>query len=222
MQHKFPISGYPAYHTGYETFYLVEKIIDPDFALHQGCSRLLGVLIHALSGRTILPYKFEELAQHIKSDYDSIWKNDDLRIISKSELTYGENSATIQFLENAMSNFLKAAKEWDESIQKVDANNPLQVRQINDLMMGVERAFIKPEGLYERPEIKHVLYAPFKYDKYSRAAFPGLLDLMYKIAYTRRTDAAKVPKYWKMLQKHISDIAIIIRGASKILTTDPL
>ncbi len=97
---------------------------------------------------------------------------------------------------------------------------------MNDVMMGIERAFLKPEGLHERPEIRNLLYAPFKYDNYSTVVFPGMLDLMKKIALTKRTDkstdATKVPQYWKLLKRHISDIAIAIRSATNLLKRTPL
>ena len=38
---KYPgISGYPTYHTGFETFHLMDKIIDPGFLLHRSCAQL--------------------------------------------------------------------------------------------------------------------------------------------------------------------------------------
>ena len=38
--HKYPGAGYPAYHTGFETFFLMDEILDPGFALHKSCSQL--------------------------------------------------------------------------------------------------------------------------------------------------------------------------------------
>ena len=37
---KYPGAGYPAYHTGFETFYLVDEILDPGFLLHRTCTQL--------------------------------------------------------------------------------------------------------------------------------------------------------------------------------------
>lgn len=37
---KYPGAGYSVYHSGFETFYLMDKIIDPGFHLHRSCSQL--------------------------------------------------------------------------------------------------------------------------------------------------------------------------------------
>ena len=39
-QQKWPKAGYPAYHTGFETFYLMDKFLDPGFSIHKSCSQL--------------------------------------------------------------------------------------------------------------------------------------------------------------------------------------
>jgi N-acetylated-alpha-linked acidic dipeptidase len=178
--------------------------------------------MHAISSSNLLPFRIDELADRIQSDYENMWKDDKNRNLSKSELTYGPNNDLIEMLETSIANFSKAAKEWKEDLKNVDIKNPYIVRQMNDVMMGLERAFLKPEGLHERPEIKNLLYAPFKYDKYSTVVFPGMLDLMKKIAQTQRTNPTQVPQYWKLLRRHISDIAIAIRSATNLLQRTPL
>ena len=54
---KYPgySSRYPTYHTGYETFYLMDKLLDPGFKLHKTCSQLsIHMLLH-LAESAILP-----------------------------------------------------------------------------------------------------------------------------------------------------------------------
>lgn len=34
------VGQYPTYHTGYETFYLMDKIIDPGFKIHRTCAQV--------------------------------------------------------------------------------------------------------------------------------------------------------------------------------------
>jgi N-acetylated-alpha-linked acidic dipeptidase len=31
---------YPTYHTGYETFYLMDKLVDPGFKIHKTCAQV--------------------------------------------------------------------------------------------------------------------------------------------------------------------------------------
>ena len=37
------VGQYPTYHTGYETFYLVDKIIDPGFKIHRTCAQVIWI-----------------------------------------------------------------------------------------------------------------------------------------------------------------------------------
>ena len=38
---KYPgVGQYPMYHTGYETFYLMDKLIDPGFKIHKTCAQV--------------------------------------------------------------------------------------------------------------------------------------------------------------------------------------
>ena len=37
------VGQYPTYHTGYETFYLVDKIIDPGFKIHRTCAQVISI-----------------------------------------------------------------------------------------------------------------------------------------------------------------------------------
>lgn len=40
-EQKYPgVGSYPAYHTGFETFYLMEHVLDPGFLLHRSCTQL--------------------------------------------------------------------------------------------------------------------------------------------------------------------------------------
>ena len=34
------VGQYPTYHTGYETFYLMDEIIDPGFKIHRTCAQV--------------------------------------------------------------------------------------------------------------------------------------------------------------------------------------
>ncbi|KAB7496029.1 hypothetical protein Anas_04286, partial [Armadillidium nasatum] len=47
---------FPAYHTGYETFYMLTAFIDPEFKIHEGCGRLSILGLKYLADSTILPY----------------------------------------------------------------------------------------------------------------------------------------------------------------------
>ena len=44
---KYPgVGQYPTYHTGYETFYLMDKLIDPGFKIHKTCAQVRFAKLH--------------------------------------------------------------------------------------------------------------------------------------------------------------------------------
>lgn len=180
--------------------------------------------MHAISGSTVLPFNVEELANRVSLDYKDMTAGrnqmitDDMQRVMKDQ----KNNAVNEMLEKSIDDFIEATQEWSQHLKNADLNNPYSVRQINDVLMAVERAFIRPEGLHERPEVRNVLYAPFKYNKYSTVVFPGMLDLLKKISDTQRSDPNQTSQLWRTLQRHISDIAIALKSAANLLKTRPL
>ena len=41
---KYGVGWYPTYHTGFETFYLVDKIVDPGFKIHRTCAQVIQLM----------------------------------------------------------------------------------------------------------------------------------------------------------------------------------
>ena len=58
---------YPTYHTGYETFYLMDEIIDPDFKIHKTCAESTIHMVLNLADSAILPYNLKLLPRYAKS-----------------------------------------------------------------------------------------------------------------------------------------------------------
>ena len=52
---KYPgLSGYPTYHTGFETFFLMEQLLDPGFRLARTCTQLALHMVRHI--RSLLMY----------------------------------------------------------------------------------------------------------------------------------------------------------------------
>ena len=56
-----------------------------------------------------------------------------------------------------------------------------QLRRLNDRMIKVERAFIYSYGLPGRRLVRHVIFAPSKYNLYGSSSFPGVSDILFKL-----------------------------------------
>ena len=55
-----------SYFKGFETFYLVDKIIDPGFKLHRTCAQLSTHMMLHLGESSVLPFTTEHLLFEIK------------------------------------------------------------------------------------------------------------------------------------------------------------
>ena len=52
----------------------------------------------------------------------------------------------------------------------------LDIRKTNSQLKLLERQFIFPEGLDERPWFKHVVFAPGRWTGYAGSTFPGIVE----------------------------------------------
>ena len=59
------VGQYPTYHTGYETFYLVDKIIDPGYKIHRTCAQTSIHAIFNLADSAILPYNLNHFPKEM-------------------------------------------------------------------------------------------------------------------------------------------------------------
>ncbi|KAG7165785.1 N-acetylated-alpha-linked acidic dipeptidase 2-like 2 [Homarus americanus] len=89
-KNKNEISIYPSYHTGYETFYMVDHNVDPGFRIHQGCSRLASLMLRFFADSALIPYSLEQLPKTIKEGIDSFKKNGKRDELIKIYENYGK------------------------------------------------------------------------------------------------------------------------------------
>ena len=140
-----------------------------------------------------------------------------LEKLRKSNVTklLSDNDATLTHLEEAVEEFASASKAFKSRIDRLDANNPLAVRILNDQLMLLERVFLIPGGIPGRPDTRHAIFAPAKFNKYGASAFPGLSDLLHEIEKLRGEEAVK---RWKAIRQHVSDLMIKVREAADFLS----
>ncbi|CAL4199181.1 unnamed protein product, partial [Meganyctiphanes norvegica] len=192
-------SGYATYHTGYETFYLVDEIIDPGFKIHQGCSRFTSLTIKYLSDSVLLPYSVEDLPKAMDEAFDGLKENNDVLIAIYDKYP---------LLQEAVKELVLEAEKFQIMIQENLPNmDPISIRSYNDLMMHLEQVFILPEGLPGRPYVRHAVFSPSQFNSYAAAAFPGIVDLLYGLD---ELSGDNLVIRHKEISKHISDLTIMM------------
>ena len=70
-----------------------------------------------------------------------------------------------------------------------------------------------------RPETRNAIFAPSKFNAYGGAAFPGITDLLHEIEDLASDEKTK---RYKELKKHVSDLMIMIKEASRFLLSTEL
>jgi len=205
--------GYPAYHTGFETFDLVDKIYDPDFKIFRACAQINLRLGLELAESAKLPLLMETYADVMEEGMVTFQENG---VIQKLE----DLSISTQYWNESVYAFRAAAKSFDEMAAKQVENDSAALKVTNDQKRGFEKNFLLAEGLPDRIQYRHVITAPSLFDAYGGSAFPGVADLLYGLKDLDPADPEH-ERIVKQLKKHVSDLMIITQRAAHYLKPFP-
>ena len=106
------VGQYPMYHTGYETFYLMDKLIDPGFKIHRTCAQTSLHVLMELADSSILPYNLERFPASMKETLAVMAKNN----VTKQLM---DNGAGISHLIDAVDTFEMATKKFMEKLENL-------------------------------------------------------------------------------------------------------
>ena len=104
---------------------------------------------------------------------------------------------------------LKFHKELDDAI---GMKSEIELRDLNDRMVNVEKSFIYDLGLPKQNHIRHVLYGPPL--NYVSTSFPGINDLMFL--------RNKTTEDWIEIRRQVSIVFKSIISATEVLEKDAL
>ncbi|KAK1785810.1 hypothetical protein P4O66_003187 [Electrophorus voltai] len=204
---KDTYSNYPVYHSVYETYEIVEHFYDPTFQRLLAVARVRGGLIFHLADAPILPLNCLEYAHALIQYAHGI-----LKIAQKHPEAMQRYTVSFDALFSAVNNFTNAANDFHQRLKKVDTTDLLAVRMVNDQLMYLERAFIDPLGLPDRPFYRHIIFAPSSHNKYAGESFPGIYDALFDIE-----SAVDPARAWDEVKRQISIAAFTVNAASNTL-----
>ncbi|XP_069829001.1 putative N-acetylated-alpha-linked acidic dipeptidase [Dendropsophus ebraccatus] len=200
-------SGYPVYHSVYETFEIVDKFYDPTYKNHLAVAKVRGGLVFDLANEVIIPFNAQDYADVLKN-YAKVVDN----IGQKHKEQMVAYNVSFEALFSAIENFTKSAASFHARLKDVDVTNPLEVRSVNDQLTYLERAFIDPLGLPGLPFYRHIIYAPSSHNKYMGESFPGIYDALFDIE--NRSDQRSA---WEEVKRQISIAAFTVQAAGQTL-----
>ena len=203
------LGQYATYHTGFETFYLVDEIVDPGYKIHKACAQTSIHALMQMADSAVLPFNARLLPQAMQEALDAF----DGANVSK---TLQENGASLEYVKRAVKELQTAADKFMDMIENDDSikTNPMKLRMVNDQLMFLERTLLMDGGIPEQQGVRHAIFAPGKFNKYGGGGFPAIPDLLHNID---RLESKELEKRWKAIKKHVSDLMIMIRAAAKFL-----
>nr|XP_022329273.1 N-acetylated-alpha-linked acidic dipeptidase 2-like [Crassostrea virginica] len=201
---QYKISSYPLYHSKYETFKVVDEIMDRGFKRHQAVGQTWAELARNLADSLIIPFKVQDYAKKLQQLIKQL--EDDFGQLMKS------NGIEFDLLYNVSNRFTTETTAFQKFVDSVDKKDPFAIRKVNDQLIQLERAFIDPQGLPGRPLARHVLFAESSVNTYAGSSFPGLADGMFEIE-----GSPDEARRWEIVRKHFSVILYTIESAASTL-----
>ncbi|XP_037082814.1 N-acetylated-alpha-linked acidic dipeptidase 2-like isoform X2 [Pollicipes pollicipes] len=201
---------YSMYHTLYETYFLVTELADRGLHFTAAVAKMWGEMARRLADDPVIPFNVVNYATYLQKSFETV------------HTTFGalleENGASLRYVKAAIDDFAEAASHFhDHFLRLLDLDNPLAVRQANDILMGVERSFVDPHGLPDRPEFNHVIFSPSSLDGYTGVTFPGLVDLLHGV---EELPAKERAARWQKIRQHVSVLSYLIGSAAHGLAQD--
>eukprot|EP00096_Caligus_rogercresseyi_P010267 TRINITY_DN3682_c0_g1_i1.p1 TRINITY_DN3682_c0_g1~~TRINITY_DN3682_c0_g1_i1.p1 ORF type:complete len:743 (-),score=140.20 TRINITY_DN3682_c0_g1_i1:107-2335(-) len=192
------VGQYPMYHTGYETFYLMNDIIDPDFAIHRTCALTSMHMLLRLADSAILPYDLREIPSDMNKGLSKLLDNE---ASSKILIPAGVN---FKYLQSAINDFNDVVNAFMSSLEE-DISGPYALRALNDQLMYFQKAFLKEQD---------VVFGPATFNKYGFSVFPVLTDYYHEID---KLSGPELDQRIEDIKKHLSDLMIYIQMATSYL-----
>jgi hypothetical protein len=105
--------------------------------------RIFGIftaeVLHELSTALVLPFNVVTYANELEKEF--------AKFANKFQATLDELGISLAHLKLALEKFTQVANQFKSRLDSVDRNNFFEVRQFNEQMRNLERAFLDPSTL---------------------------------------------------------------------------
>jgi N-acetylated-alpha-linked acidic dipeptidase len=179
---NFSFEGsYGVYHSTLDNFFWMKHFGDPQFLYHAVAARLFGLLAMRMGSAEVVPMRYVPYATALEHNSDELRR---LAVMERRKTASDEKPPEHPPLKpdfapllSALADFRTSAAKLDRALEAIQTRgdaSPEALAQLNDAVVGVERKFLTPDGLFGRPWFKHVLYAPGLTTGYASWPFPGM------------------------------------------------
>ena len=217
---------YGQYHSIYDSFDHYVRFMDPDFAYGIALAKTAGRVVLRLADADILPFELTRPAATIGGYVDEVVKlADDMRketeernarLDAKVYEAVDDPTETwvaprrldsvpyLNFapLQNAVATLKQSSAAWEVAQGAASSLSADDRKRLDGILMGLERALTRREGLPRRPWYTHHIYAPGFYTGYGVKTLPGVREAIEE-------------RQWKEAEEQIGIAAGVIEGFAK-------
>ncbi|XP_072178184.1 putative N-acetylated-alpha-linked acidic dipeptidase [Diadema setosum] len=203
------LSFYSLYHTAYETVRLMETYIDPEYKFHQAISRTFGEMARILADSLVLPFDVTLYASDLRGMY--------LRLNDSSQAqNMADHGISMEPLERAVFEFSDVCNDFQNRLSSVDTTSTLAVRQVNDQLMLLDKAFLGDLPGEDRLD-RHLAFSPRETSSRSdevvpSGVFPGIIDALQDI-----DDDPDQYGRWKVVAQQVAQLTHAFEAGSSVL-----
>lgn len=194
-------SGPTLYHTNYDDFYFYENFVDPEFQMGPAVEAVMGTLSLRLANATLLPYDVVKYATDLEMHFDNA--EEQVRGFYSDFAGFKASTSAIVSL-NTTANMVAKALEEQVKSQKISKK---QARQLNALLIDLEKSFLDPEGMPYGDWYKSLYASSDPFSGYASWILPGI---QYQIETQNKTDLTqwdeRYAKAIKDLEEKLKDI----------------
>jgi N-acetylated-alpha-linked acidic dipeptidase len=157
--------GYGVYHSIYDNFNWMEKFGDPEFSTHALAARLYTLIAMRAAAAEVAPLLFASYGHALRQHVDEL-RLIHLQRARKADPGAAKGEREIEGLDRLVAAVLEFQDEAlaidgeTARVSKAEDVSSQELRDLNDALQKVERAFLLEHGLPGRPWFKHAIYAP--------------------------------------------------------------
>jgi N-acetylated-alpha-linked acidic dipeptidase len=221
------------YHSIYDDFYWYTHFADTDFAYGRALAQTAGTTVMRLADADLLPFDFDDFTDTIRRYIDEVQrlakdKRDQIvernRQIDEGLFAALENPREktvppqretvppfLSFapLENGLAALERTTAEFDKALAHAAENGGAALaratlKDANDRLVAVERAFTLTDGLPNRTWFKHQIYAPGFYTGYGVKTLPAVRESIEQ-------------KQWALAVEQIARVGKVLENAGEAI-----
>jgi N-acetylated-alpha-linked acidic dipeptidase len=184
---------YGVYHSQYDNYYWMTHFGDPGFRYMTAMAEVWGRLALRFANADVYPFDFALYADRVDGFLTALAEQPD--VAGNLDLTPAKDSVATWRREAARLNEAIASELTREE-------EGARLREVNELLLQAEKAFLLEAGIPDRPWFKHALYAP-KYT-YAAMSLPGVQEAVDE-------------KDWERARSQLALLATSFQRVSEIL-----